>query len=29
LIATLPIVVIYLAGQRFFVRGLAAGALKE
>jgi ABC-type glycerol-3-phosphate transport system permease component len=29
LIATLPIVVVYLAGQRFFVRGLAAGALKE
>lgn len=29
LIATLPIVVIYLAGQRFFVRGLAAGAVKE
>jgi ABC-type glycerol-3-phosphate transport system permease component len=29
LIATLPIVVVYLAGQRFFVRGLAAGAIKE
>ena len=29
LIATLPIVVIYLAGQRFFVQGLAAGAVKE
>ncbi len=29
LIATLPIIVIYLAGQRFFVQGLAAGAVKE
>jgi ABC-type glycerol-3-phosphate transport system permease component len=29
LIATLPIVAIYLAGQRFFVQGLAAGAVKE
>ncbi len=29
LIATLPIVAIYLAGQRFFVQGLAAGAIKE
>ncbi len=29
LIATLPIVVVYLAGQRFFVQGLAAGAVKE
>ncbi|MDB5058495.1 MAG: binding-protein-dependent transport system inner rane component [Chloroflexi bacterium] len=29
LIATIPIVVIYLAGQRFFVQGLAAGAVKE
>jgi ABC-type glycerol-3-phosphate transport system permease component len=29
LIATLPIVAIYLGGQRFFVQGLAAGAIKE
>jgi ABC-type glycerol-3-phosphate transport system permease component len=29
LIATLPIVAIYLAGQRYFVQGLAAGAVKE
>ena len=29
LIATLPIVVVYLAGQRYFVHGLAAGAVKE
>lgn len=29
LIATAPIVVIYLAGQRFFVQGLAGGAVKE
>ena len=29
LIATLPVVVLYLAGQRFFVQGLAAGAVKE
>jgi ABC-type glycerol-3-phosphate transport system permease component len=29
LIATLPIVVIYIGGQRFFVQGLAAGAVKE
>lgn len=29
LIATLPIITIYLAGQRFFVQGLAAGAVKE
>jgi len=29
LIATLPVVAIYLAGQRFFVQGLAAGAIKE
>jgi ABC-type glycerol-3-phosphate transport system permease component len=28
LIATVPIVVIYLAGQRYFVQGLAAGAVK-
>ena len=29
LIATVPIVAIYLAGQRYFVHGLAAGAIKE
>jgi ABC-type glycerol-3-phosphate transport system permease component len=29
LIATLPIVALYLGGQRFFVQGLAAGAIKE
>lgn len=29
LIATLPIVAVYLMGQRFFVQGLAAGAVKE
>ena len=29
LIATLPIIAIYLGGQRFFVQGLAAGAIKE
>jgi ABC-type glycerol-3-phosphate transport system permease component len=28
-LATLPIVVLYLFGQRFFVRGFAAGAVKE
>jgi ABC-type glycerol-3-phosphate transport system permease component len=28
-IATLPILLLYLFGQRFFVRGLAAGAVKE
>lgn len=28
-IATLPILLLYLFGQRFFVRGLAAGAIKE
>jgi ABC-type glycerol-3-phosphate transport system permease component len=28
LIATIPIVVLYLFGQRFFIRGLAGGALK-
>ena len=28
LIATVPIVALYLAGQRFFVQGLAAGAIK-
>lgn len=28
-IATLPIVLLYLFGQRFFVRGFAAGAVKE
>jgi ABC-type glycerol-3-phosphate transport system permease component len=29
LIATVPIVALYLGGQRFFVQGLAAGAVKE
>jgi ABC-type glycerol-3-phosphate transport system permease component len=29
LIATLPIVALYLGGQRYFVRGLAQGAVKE
>ncbi|HVC82382.1 MAG TPA: carbohydrate ABC transporter permease [Chloroflexota bacterium] len=29
LIATVPVVALYLGGQRFFVRGLAAGAVKE
>ena len=29
LIATLPIVAIYLGSPRFFVQGLAAGAIKE
>ena len=29
LIATLPILAIYIAGQRYFVQGLAAGAVKE
>jgi ABC-type glycerol-3-phosphate transport system permease component len=28
LIATIPMVVIYIAGQRFFVHGLVAGAVK-
>jgi len=28
LIATIPMVVVYVAGQRFFVRGLVAGAVK-
>jgi ABC-type glycerol-3-phosphate transport system permease component len=27
-LATLPIVVLYLFGQRFFIRGLLAGAAK-
>jgi multiple sugar transport system permease protein/raffinose/stachyose/melibiose transport system permease protein len=27
-LATLPIVVLYIFGQRFFVRGLLAGAIK-
>lgn len=27
-LATLPIVTFYIFGQRFFVRGLVAGALK-
>jgi ABC-type glycerol-3-phosphate transport system permease component len=26
--ATVPMVVLYLAGQRFFIRGLTAGAVK-
>jgi ABC-type glycerol-3-phosphate transport system permease component len=29
LIATVPVVALYLGGQRFFVQGLAAGAVKE
>jgi ABC-type glycerol-3-phosphate transport system permease component len=29
LIATVPIVAVYLLGQRFFVQGLAAGAVKQ
>ena len=28
LIATIPMVIVYVAGQRFFVRGLVAGAVK-
>ena len=28
LIATLPMIIVYVAGQRFFVRGLVAGAVK-
>jgi len=28
LIATLPMIIVYIAGQRFFVRGLVAGAVK-
>ena len=28
LVATIPMVVVYVAGQRFFVRGLVAGAVK-
>ena len=27
-LATLPIVTVYIFGQRFFVRGLVAGAVK-
>ncbi len=27
-LATLPIVALYLFGQRFFMRGLVAGAIK-
>jgi raffinose/stachyose/melibiose transport system permease protein len=26
--ATVPMVILYLAGQRFFIRGLTAGAVK-
>jgi ABC-type glycerol-3-phosphate transport system permease component len=26
--ATIPMVLLYLAGQRFFIRGLTAGAVK-
>jgi ABC-type glycerol-3-phosphate transport system permease component len=28
LIGTIPMVIVYLAGQRFFVRGLTAGGVK-
>ena len=28
LIATIPIVVVYIFGQRFFIRGLTSGAVK-
>ena len=28
LVATLPIVILYIAGQRYFIRGLTAGAVK-
>jgi ABC-type glycerol-3-phosphate transport system permease component len=28
LIATIPIVVVYLLGQRYFIRGLTSGAFK-
>jgi ABC-type glycerol-3-phosphate transport system permease component len=28
LIATLPMVLLYLVGQRFFIEGLVAGAVK-
>jgi ABC-type glycerol-3-phosphate transport system permease component len=28
LLATIPMLALYLAGQRFFVRGLTAGATK-
>jgi ABC-type glycerol-3-phosphate transport system permease component len=28
LIATIPIVVLYLIGQRYFIRGLTSGAVK-
>jgi len=28
LLASLPMFVVYLVGQRFFVRGLTAGAVK-
>jgi ABC-type glycerol-3-phosphate transport system permease component len=28
LIATIPIVIVYLFGQRYFIRGLTGGAVK-
>jgi ABC-type glycerol-3-phosphate transport system permease component len=28
LIATLPMIILYLFGQRFFIEGLVAGAVK-
>ena len=28
LLATIPMLIVYLVGQRFFVRGLTAGAIK-
>ncbi|BDG60127.1 carbohydrate ABC transporter permease [Caldinitratiruptor microaerophilus] len=28
-VATIPVVALYLAGQRYFIRGLTAGAIKE